>query len=171
MAITSVVTIMIILTLESMMEIIRRHALVEAQVAGVMVNCISYNLWVWDSSLTRQLDFMTIILMSFICLQHFNLFANCWPKNNEQISLRFKVFGGGGRNKLWNGLHVHLQIMSDNAFSEKELLVTLRVVGLLVLYQHLLVLKLMLAVKLPHHACPFFFALLSHLLNWCTHNN
>jgi hypothetical protein len=47
--------------------------------------------------------------------------------------------------------------MSDNASSEKKLLVTLGVVGLLVLYQHLLVLKLMLAIKSPHHARPFFF--------------
>jgi hypothetical protein len=35
--------------------------------------------------------------------------------------------------------------------NRKDLLVTLGVVGLLVLYQHLFILKLMLVVKSPHH--------------------
>lgn len=72
--------------------------------------------------------------------------------------------GGGGsgegrgrvleRNELRNGLLVHLENVNDHASSGRELLVThvtLEVLGLLVLYQHLLILKLTLTVKAPHH--------------------
>jgi len=62
--------------------------------------------------------------------------------------------GGGKRNELRNGLLVHLENVNDHASSGRELLVThvtLEVLGLLVLYQHLLILKLTLTVKAPHH--------------------
>jgi len=61
---------------------------------------------------------------------------------------------GGKRNELRNRLLVHLENVNDHASSGRELLVThvtLEVLGLLVLYQHLLILKLTLTVKAPHH--------------------
>lgn len=64
--------------------------------------------------------------------------------------------GRGKRNELRNRLLVHLENVNDHASSGRELLVThvtLEVLGLLVLYQHLLILKLTLTVKAPHHVC------------------
>jgi hypothetical protein len=83
--------------------------------------------------------------------------ASCRSKKKtEQIRLWVGGLGGGGRkrNELRNGLLVHLENVNDHASSGRELLVThvtLEVLGLLVLYQHLLILKLTLTVKAPHH--------------------
>ncbi len=83
--------------------------------------------------------------------------ASCRSKKKtEQIGLWVGGLGGGGgkRNELRNGLLVHLENVNDHASSGRELLVThvtLEVLGLLVLYQHLLILKLTLTVKAPHH--------------------
>jgi hypothetical protein len=90
--------------------------------------------------------------------------------SKEQKRKRKKMVGGGERkgvggsgegrgrvlerNELRNGLLVHLEDVNDHTASGGKLLMTnmtLEMLGLLVLYQNLLILKLALAVKAPHH--------------------
>jgi hypothetical protein len=84
-------------------------------------------------------------------------------KRKKMVPGRERKGGGGSgegrgrvleRNELRNGLLVHLEDVNDHTASGGKLLMTnmtLEMLGLLVLYQNLLILKLTLTVKAPHH--------------------